>query len=139
MIQTVVGKGNFFKIIQSIYPEVAAQVHTILQPGSENDLSRIFYFYSRFHNIELKGYNEVNKRRVFIGVMMLLFHPYCLKNSIVYVPYGFSKNIAACFGCKQQGVTRNIREVVVLYKAYEEFGEKVNEVFEDFKKLNIAG
>lgn len=136
---TIAAKKNYSLIGRILYktrPEIASQLEYYIQPGTETDLKRIFYFYSRFDGFDLPGYNEVNKRRLFTAAMLKLYHPNYLKSGIINVKYGFAKNIACCFGCKTASVSINIKEVVIMYRAYTEFEEKVNEILENFKTTN---
>lgn len=141
MITSALEKRNYpliGRILYRVHPEIASQIERMVVPGEQTDLQRIFFFYSRFTNINLPGYNDVNKRRLFTAVIMFLYYPQSLKNGLVNVKKGFVKNIAACFDSKQESITRNIREVIIMYRAYEDFAEKVNEILEEFKKETDA-
>lgn len=121
------------RILYKTHPEVAAEIEEYVRPGVETDLQRIFYFFSRFDGFDLPGYNDVNRRRLFTAAMLKLFHPTYLKSGIINVKYGFAKNIAACFSCKTASISTNIKEVVIMYRAYSDFGETVDEILQQFK------
>jgi hypothetical protein len=129
-------KKNYSMIGRMLYkthPEVASSIEKVLTPGEETDLTRIFSYYARFTSLDLPDPNPVSRRRVFIAVMLRMYHPSCLHTGIIKVKNGFVKNIGACFGCVGQAITRNIREVIIMNKAYDEFQATVNDVFEKLK------
>ena len=120
------------RILCKTRPEVATEILNLVTPGAEHDLSRIFFFYSRFDAHKPKG-SDVNTRRIFTAVMLKLYHPQVLTSGIFSTKYGFVRNIAACFSCKSQSITRNIREVVIMYRAYNDFQEMVDKIVELIK------
>lgn len=133
MLQKAIPVKNYSligKVLCKVKPEVAQEILSIVQPGQETDVTRIFKFYAIFD----QGYTECEKpvdlRRIFTAAMLKLYHPKILEGGFITMQHGFVKNVAACLSCKSQAVTLNIREAVVMYRSYQDFQSKVNRVFD---------
>lgn len=128
---TAVAKKNYRqigKILFMTHPELATRLENSLKPGEESDTGRIFLFYSRFDDLELPGYQKTHRRRLFLACMISLYYPHFFNSQYIRAGNFFAGNIAICFNCNQAQISRNIREAIVMYQAYEDFEEKVNEV-----------
>lgn len=143
MLVMTASKKNYSmigRLLCRTFPDVASQLEDRIKPGDEVDFQKIFFFYSRFDSLDLPGYRDVHRRRLFAAVMLLFYYPHFLEvNNILQMGLSrdttkpFAKNIAACFNCNKSHISRNVREAVVMYQAYEDFQEKVNEVLSFLK------
>jgi hypothetical protein len=138
--ETVKNYSLIGRVLCKVNPQAASEIMQIVAPGPETDVKRIFFYYSRFDMNKPVENNPVNLRRIFTATMLKLYHPYFLEKGTPdvrgHLKFGFVRNVSGCFGCKSQAITRNIREVVVMYKAYPDFKEKVDMAFESLKNSN---
>lgn len=135
-MQTAIGRKQYAiigKILCKTQPQLATELLDTVAPGEENDLKRIFFFYSRFADHQPAGVARSNARKIFVAAMLKLFYPYVYNGPIVKMQHGFNRNIAACFGTRNNTISEDIREVIVTYKIYEDFRQAVDQLTDAFK------
>lgn len=129
---------NYYSVIGRIlfktFPEVANKLETMIRPGVEINPEKIYYFYSIFDDLELPGYKPVHRRRLFIAAVLMIYYPQFFNIQLVKVKNKFADTIADCFQCHRSHVSRHFKEVVIMYEAYDDFKEKVNEVIKYFNR-----
>ncbi len=144
MLATV-AKRNYSLIGRILYktnPQLAEQLENTAKPGEESDLNRIFLFYIRFERMDLPGYRDVHRRRLFAAVMLHFYYPHFLSDDVNNVlstmkvggkGKPFVQNIAACFNIDGPVLSRNLREAVVMYQAYDDFQDKVMQTVQNLR------
>ncbi|MBO9657509.1 MAG: hypothetical protein J7527_01665 [Chitinophagaceae bacterium] len=138
MLQAVAERNNYSligKMLASFMPEVYLEIEELVRSGQQTDLRKIPDYFAAFQLLSAES--GVESRRLFTATMLKLYHPYAIERGLINVKHGFVREIRHCFGCKQQSITRDIREVVVYYKAYEEFRQKVNELAKELKDRGV--
>jgi hypothetical protein len=139
MQATAIGKNYSLigRVLKKTKPEVYTEIVDMLTPGEEIDVQKIYRFYAKYDMLDHEG--EARERcRVFIGVMIKLYYPFMLERVVTAVGHSFSLIIAHCFQMQRSHVSRFIPEVIVMYKAYDDFREKVDQVLEKIRDGNKA-
>lgn len=114
------------RILANLRPEVYHEIEQLVRSGRDTDLSRIRDYYSQFlvHS-NAKG---IESRRQFVAIMLKVYHPFVLDRGFIEVKWGFTNTIAVAVGAKRQSVDRDIKEVIVFYRAYDEFKSEVDRI-----------
>jgi hypothetical protein len=111
-------------------PEVVNEILQQQQPPQESDLQMISGYYARFlisyPNGNLK--ENVENRRLFIAAMFHLYQPEVFTAKNIYVNRRLGKEISVQVGVQNYTVSKILREVVIMEKAYNEFREQVQKV-----------
>lgn len=127
MLQAVAERNNYSligKVLASFRPEVYSEIEELVRSSQQTDLTKIPEYFLSFQLLSTES--GVESRRLFTAIMLKLYHPYVLDKGIFNVRKGFVNEIRICFNKPKQSISRDIRDVAVYYKAYEEFREKVN-------------
>lgn len=136
MLQVFEQKKNYSmigKVLCKTKPDVASEIEELIAAGEEIDHSKIFSFFAKFDMVKPLEVDLVTQRRIFITMMLKLYYPVALTKGLFILKKAFRKNIATCFGCHGTAITRNSRECVVLYKAYQDFRIQVDHLLEKVK------
>jgi hypothetical protein len=133
MLSTISPKRDYYLIGRVLYktrPDIATEIEKDFK-DSFRPLSDIELFFSKFLSLKINQ-KECDSRRQFCAAMLKLYYPYVLSTGDVVIKRGFTHAIKTCFGCKKQSVFTDIREAIIMYKAYEDFKLTVDDII---KKL----
>lgn len=129
MLTAVAQKKNYSligRVLSKIRPDISTEIETnFLSPSPP--LSSIFTYYDQYKEIVIVM-SKVDKRRVFCAAMLKVYHPYVLSTGLVFIKKGFTNNIKQCFNHSKQRAYMDIREAIIMYKAYEDFRTKVDDI-----------
>jgi hypothetical protein len=139
-----------YKILGRLYvkkhPEEAEEILSAYTniPATEHEYNRIEKHFTRFclvNGLKEEQYtgplyksDKVEIRRVFVAVMVHLYHPSVFQIPIedISIPVGFVKTLSRVTGQKTANVCTMIRDVARWETHYDDFKQKVQDQLKNF-------
>lgn len=121
------------RLVISKKPEIVTELMAAYIAPKETDLSNIAEYHTNFlKSFPITGSlkENVEHRRLFIAAIFHLYQPEVFSTRNIYVRPGLGKAVSAQVGIQNFHLSKILREVVIMEKAYEDFKERVQQILE---------
>jgi hypothetical protein len=109
------------------YPAVATELLENTHVPKQTDVSLIDQYFSNTPHLETKK-DQLHQNKVFLCAMLHLYQPavFSLPRDLVGINKGLLKTISRVVNCSAGRTSQIVREVISLYKIYDDFKEQVD-------------
>jgi hypothetical protein len=121
------------RLVATRKPEIIDELMVGYLRPPQTNFNKIEGYYTKFTNINPSSSSLkelVESRRIFIAVMFHLYQPEVFTNKSVYIKPGLGKAISKEVGVQDYNLSKMLREIIVMERAYDDFKDKVLKILE---------